>query len=364
MSRNARNLILASLVLFVTQYSFAELPEKVVSWVQVQTQNKSAEHSDKIYSDALHTFPDLGSDKHSELRSLINSKLVGKNDGNQCNTEQNTLEHEEKTAHFLTQFSGPEEAQRVETIRRKLDKVLFPSESDVKPVKSAGVYLIAKNPKDGRPYILLGRMKKDDPKKKDTHIFNGKYSGFSGKAEQGELPMDAAAREISEETGGIFGPKEHTLSMIAQESTQVVKNAGWANFPVATYIVKSDFADYHNAYASKKTDQSEIQQIDWVSLNSIWHAVDKHIVPGTDKTWRQYNSSSNLTALFKPLADKYTAEDLKMPENKLKLELQKNELKRHLPVMTDRGEEIEIADYVARTLLESEDSIKAFSTSH
>jgi hypothetical protein len=55
--------------------------------------------------------------------------------------------------------------------------------------------------------------------------------------------------------------------------------------------------------------------------------------------------------MFSQLSGKYSG---------LELELEKNKLKRNLPAVTDHGDAIEIADYVARTLLENEKNIKAF----
>jgi ADP-ribose pyrophosphatase YjhB (NUDIX family) len=230
-----------------------ELPENIITWVKAHLYEKFAETSEGFYSHTLEVYPDLKNDNeaNAQLSSLIDSLVKSK-------------------ASSSSSSSSSSSGSNIDVIRQKLDKVLFPTEADRKPVKTAGVYLITKDEGTGKLYILMGKMKKDNPKKPETHIFNGTYSGFSGKAEQGEGPFEAAVREFYEETGGMFGSMYKTAVLMAQDNTIVVKNAGWDKFPSATYIVGAKYVDYSQAYAELKNDQSEIQQINWVSLDSIW----------------------------------------------------------------------------------------------
>ena len=55
---------------------------------------------------------------------------------------------------------------------------------------------------NGGRYLMLHRIKKEVDENKD------KWIGIGGKFEEGESPEDCAVREIEEETGMVFSPRE------------------------------------------------------------------------------------------------------------------------------------------------------------
>ena len=55
---------------------------------------------------------------------------------------------------------------------------------------------------NGGRYLMLHRIKKEVDENKD------KWLGIGGKFEEGESPEDCAVREIEEETGMVFSPRE------------------------------------------------------------------------------------------------------------------------------------------------------------
>lgn len=233
----------------------------------------------------------------------------------------------------------------------RLNTILFPDDN-VKSVKSAGVWVIAQEPTSKSYHILMGEMIKTNPDKKETHMFNKTYSGFSGKSQNNETPIETAVREFQEETHGIFGSDADMLELIASDSTQVLKNMGWSKYPVATYVVETKFSDkYIEDFDRLRSETSELQRLKWVPLSEIWNSIDTYVIKDTTKTWGEYNSAENLRSLFGPLNGLYTG---------LELELQKNALKHNLPVLAYDGTMIEIADYVARTFMEYREDFKMF----
>lgn len=234
----------------------------------------------------------------------------------------------------------------------RLNTILFP-DGDVKSVKSAGVWVLAKEPKSGSYQILMGEMIKNNPDKMETHIFDKTYSGFSGKSKANETPIETAVRELQEETHGIFGSDADMLELIAADTTSVLKNMGWSKYPVATYIVEVQFSEkYIEDFNQLRTDKSELQMLKWIPLHQIWNSIDTYKIKDTMMTWGEYNSSDNLRSLFGPLNGLYTG---------VELELQKNKLKHNLPVVAYDGTMIDIADYIGRTFMEyREDFEKIF----
>jgi 8-oxo-dGTP pyrophosphatase MutT (NUDIX family) len=230
----------------------------------------------------------------------------------------------------------------------RLNKDLFPDDV-VKPVKAAGVWVLAKHPVTHKYNVLLGQMIKTNPDKPETHMFNKTYSGFSGKANKDEEPVKTAVRELQEETFGVLGTDDEVLGLIASDTTKVLKNMGWSKYPVATYVVIVKYSDtYIGNFANIRPDDSEIECLKWVPLNEIWHAIDTYEV--NSMSWGQYNSADNLRKLFEPLNGVYTGIDL---------ELKKNTFKHNLPVMASDDVTIEIADYVARTFMEYKTQIES-----
>jgi hypothetical protein len=234
----------------------------------------------------------------------------------------------------------------------KLNTILFP-DGDIKSVKSAGVWVLAKEPKSGSYHILMGEMIKNNPDKKETHMFDKTYSGFSGKSKQNETPIETAVREFQEETHGIFGTNDDMLGIIAADSTSVLKNMGWSKYPVATYVVEVKFSDeYIEAFNRLRSDTSELKRLKWIPLGQIWNSIDTYKIKDTMMTWGEYNSGDNLRSLFGPLNGLYTG---------VELELQKNKFKYNLPVVAYDGTMIDIADYIGRTFMEyREDFEKMF----
>jgi 8-oxo-dGTP pyrophosphatase MutT (NUDIX family) len=231
----------------------------------------------------------------------------------------------------------------------RLNTILFP-DGDVKSVKSAGVWVIAKEPKSSSYQILMGEMVKNNPDKKETHIFHKTYSGFSGKSKPNETPIETAVREFQEETHGIFGNDSDMLALIATDSTSVLKNMGWSKYPVATYVVEVEFSDeYIEAFNRLRSDTSELQRLTWIPLSQIWNSIDTYTIKDTMMTWGEYNSADNLRSLFGPLNGLYSG---------VELELEKNKLKHNLPVVAYDGTTIEIADYVARTFMEYREDLE------
>jgi hypothetical protein len=233
----------------------------------------------------------------------------------------------------------------------RLNTILFP-DGDVQTVKSAGVRVIAKEPKTGSYQILMGEMVKNNPEKKETHLFDKTYSGFSGKSKQNETPIETAVREFQEETYGIFGTDAEVLACIATDSTQVLKNMGWSKFPVATYVVEVEFSNqYIDAFNQKRSETSELQRLKWIPLGQIWDSIDTFKIKDKDttKTWGEYNLAENLGSLFGPLNGLYKG---------VELELAKNALKHNLPVVANDGTKIDIADYVARTFMEYRENLQ------
>lgn len=225
----------------------------------------------------------------------------------------------------------------------RLNKVLFP-DGVVKPVKAAGVWVLAKHPITQTFHVLMGEMRKVNPQKPETHMFNKTYSGFSGKAKENEEPIDTAVRELQEETFGLFGTDKEVLALIATDKTRVLKNMGWSKYPVATYVVEVEFSEkFVNRFNEIRADGSELQCLKWVPLELVWHAIDNYQINGTSMSWGEYNSADNLRQLFGPLNELYSG---------VELELQKNALKYNLPVVASDGTSIEIADYVGRTFME------------
>jgi NUDIX domain len=225
----------------------------------------------------------------------------------------------------------------------RLNTILFP-DGDVKSVKSAGVWVLAKEPKTRTYQILMGEMVKNNPDKMETHIFDKTYSGFSGKSKQNETPIETAVREFQEETLGIFGTDADMLALIAADSTQVLKNMSWSKYPVATYVVEVEFSEkYIEDFNQLRTDKSELQTLKWIPLHQIWKSIDTYMIKNTTMTWGEYNTATNLGSLFGPLNGVYSG---------LELELQKNALKRNLPVVAYDGTTIDIADYIGRTFME------------
>lgn len=231
----------------------------------------------------------------------------------------------------------------------RLNNVLFP-DGNVKPVKAAGVWIIAYNPITKAYDVLMGEMVKTNPEKPETHMFHGTYSGFSGKAVADEQPIDTAVRELQEETFGVFGTNDEVLALIACEDTQVLKNMGWSRYPVATYIVEVVHCeDYITEFNKRRPDDCELKCLKWIPLNEVWNAIDTYQINNTSLTWGEYNSSENLGKVFGPLNGLY---------NGVELELQKNKLKYNLPVVADDGTTVEIADYIARTFMEYRQAIQ------
>lgn len=232
----------------------------------------------------------------------------------------------------------------------RLNKDLF-EDGVVKPVKAAGVWIMAKHPQTQTYNVLLGKMIKTNPDKPETHMFHGTYSGFTGKATQDETPIKTAVRELQEETYGVFGSDDEVLSLIASDTTRVLKNMGWSRYPVATYLVEIEFSEnYIEQFSKLRVDTSELECLKWVPLNELWHSIDNHQVKGTTLSWGQYNTAENLRKTFEPLNGLYSG---------VELELQKNALKHNLPVVASDGTNIEIADYVARTFMEYRNEIES-----
>ena len=237
----------------------------------------------------------------------------------------------------------------------RLNNVLFP-DGLVKPVKAAGVWILARHPTTNTFHVLMGEMMKTNPQKPETHMFDKTYSGFSGKAMADEEPICTAVRELQEETFGVFGTDIEVLALIASDTTQVLKNMGWSRFPVATYLVEVEYSDkYIKMFSELHQSDSEIQCLKWVPLNTIWNAIDTYQIKDTSMTWGEYNSASNLGKLFGSLNQIYTG---------VELELQKNKLKYNLPVVASDGTSIEIADYVARTFMEYREDIGMMCHKH
>lgn len=231
----------------------------------------------------------------------------------------------------------------------RLNNVLFP-DGNIRPVKAAGVWILAKHPETDTYNVLMGEMIKTDPQKPETHMFNQTYSGFSGKAIVNEEPICTAVREIQEETLGLFGTDIEVLELIASDTTRVLKNMGWSKYPVATYLVEVEFSDkYIEKFNELRQDDSELKCLKWIPLNSIWSAIDTHQIKDTSMTWGEYNSAANLGKLFGPLNGVYSG---------VELELQKNKFKYNLPVVASDGTSIEIADYIARTFMEYREQIQ------
>lgn len=225
----------------------------------------------------------------------------------------------------------------------RLNKILF-LDDVVKPVKSAGVWIVAKNPVSDTFNILLGEMIKTNPNKPETHMFNKTYSGFSGKSQKDETPIETAVRELQEETYGLFGTDSDVLALVASDTTQVYKNMGWSRYSVATYVVQVEYSEkYIEQFMEVRPNDSELKCLKWVPLNAIWYSIDNYQVPETVMSWGQYNSADNLRKLFEPLNGLYSG---------VELELQKNTFKHNLPVVASDGSSIKIADYVARTFME------------
>ena len=231
----------------------------------------------------------------------------------------------------------------------RLNNILFP-DGDVKSVKAAGVWVFAKEPKTNSYQILMGEMMKNNPNKQETHIFDKTYSGFSGKSKPNETPIDTAVREFHEETFSIFGTNDEVLALIATDTTHVLKNMGWAKYSVATYVIEVEFSNkYIDSFNQFRTSTSELQRLKWVPLGQIWDAIDTYKIKDTTKSWGEYNSSENLSSLFKPLSELYSG---------VELELQKNALKHNLPVIANDNTMIDIADYVARTFMEYREDLQ------
>lgn len=229
----------------------------------------------------------------------------------------------------------------------RLNKELF---MEIQPVKTAGVWILAKHPLTQAYHVLLGEMIKVNPDKPETNMFNKTYSGFSGKAQKNELPIDTAVRKLQEETYGLFGTDDEVLSLIASDTTQVLKNMGWSKYPVATYVVEVDYSDEYIAkFDNIRSDTSELKCLKWVALSAIWKSIDTSKVPDTDMVWGEYNTANNLCKLFEPLNWVYSG---------VELELQKNALKHNLPVVASDGTSIKIADYVGRTFMENRKDIE------
>lgn len=232
----------------------------------------------------------------------------------------------------------------------RLNKELF-EDGIVKSVKAAGVWIMAKHPETKTYSVLLGKMIKNNPDKPETHMFHGTYSGFTGKSTQDETPINTAVRELQEETYGVFGSNDEVLTLIASDSTQVLKNMGWSRYPVATYLVEVEFSEkYIEQFSKLRVNTSELECLKWVPLNKIWHSIDNHLVKETNMSWGEYNTAENLRKTFEPLNGMYSG---------VELELQKNALKHNLPVLANDGSEIEIADYVARTFMEYRKGIES-----
>ena len=62
---------------------------------------------------------------------------------------------------------------------------------------------------NGGRYLMLHRIKKEVDENKD------KWIGIGGKFEEGESPEDCAVREIEEETGMVFSPRELCYRAVA-----------------------------------------------------------------------------------------------------------------------------------------------------
>jgi 8-oxo-dGTP pyrophosphatase MutT (NUDIX family) len=231
----------------------------------------------------------------------------------------------------------------------RLNSVLFP-DGLVKPVKAAGVWILAKQSSTNTYNVLMGEMVKTNPQKPETHMFHKTYSGFSGKAMADEEPIYTAVREIQEETFGLFGNDTEVLELIASNTTQVLKNMGWSRYPVATYLVEVEYSDkYIEKFDELRPNECELQCLKWVPLNLIWEAIDNYNIKDTSMTWGEYNSAANLGKLFGPLNGVYSG---------VELELQKNKFKYNLPVVASDGTPIEIADYIARTFMEYREEIQ------
>lgn len=231
----------------------------------------------------------------------------------------------------------------------RLNSVLFP-DGVVKPVKAAGVWILAKHPSTNTYNVLMGEMIKTNSDKPETHMFNKTYSGFSGKAKTDEEPIHTAVRELQEETFGLFGNDIEVLELIASNTTHVLKNMGWSRYPVATYLVEVAYSDeYIQRFDELRPNDAELKCVKWVPLNSIWEAIDTYQIKDTSMTWGEYNSAANLGKLFGPLNGVYSG---------VELELQKNKLKHNLPVVASDGTSIEIADYIARTFMEYREEIE------
>jgi hypothetical protein len=119
---------------------------------------------------------------------------------------------------------------------------------------------------------------------------------------------------------------------------------------VATFLVRAEYSDEYIArFDELRQNDSEIQRLKWISVDAIYDAIDTYEIQGANMTWGEYNSASNLKDLFEPLNGLYSGSEL---------ELEKNKLKRNLPVVADDGELIFIADYVARTFMENRSDFK------
>lgn len=232
----------------------------------------------------------------------------------------------------------------------RLNKELF-GDDVVKPVKTAGVWIVAKHPLTQAYNVLMGEMIKTNPNKPETHMFNKTYSGFSGKAEKDELPINTAVRELHEESYGLFGTYEDILSLVASDTTRVFKNMGWSRFPVATYVVEVEYNDeYVEKYKKVRKENAEHHCLRWVPLNEIWNSIDNYKIEGTDMYWGEYNTGDNLRKLYEPLNGLYSG---------VELELKKNTFKHNLPVKASDGTSIEIADYTGRTFMEYRKEIES-----
>lgn len=162
-----------------------------------------------------------------------------------------------------------------------VDAQVAKAEKDAsRAVKAAAGVVIARSSPENGVEILLGRLNKlDRLNPKDLAGVHGSYGTFSGTVEMEDLGkgyptvVETAAREVKEESLGVLSKKE-VRQLLADSQTQLLKNAGWANFPAALFLVHISpecGEEWVKEFSKRvsRTPQHEITALAWIPLKRI-----------------------------------------------------------------------------------------------